>query len=85
MGKADRLARAGVAGPLFISVGRSDQLAKVRCVGTRAKRNCPPRAPLKTDAPHYSFWRSTPSWRVRPHSSTTRPPLRRIVRPASTT
>mmetsp|Transcript_63042 Transcript_63042/g.173162 ORF Transcript_63042/g.173162 Transcript_63042/m.173162 type:complete len:148 (+) Transcript_63042:129-572(+) len=28
MGKADRLARAGVAGPLFISVGRSDQLAK---------------------------------------------------------
>jgi len=28
MGKADRLAAAGVAGPLFISVGRPDQLAK---------------------------------------------------------
>ena len=28
MGQVDRLASAGVAGPLFISVGRSDQLAK---------------------------------------------------------
>jgi len=28
MAKADRLAKAGVAGPLFISVGQSDQLAK---------------------------------------------------------